>query len=59
MATKNLNKVHLIQDPMSRKVTYCKRKKGIIKKAMEISILCGQNVAMFIYDKELQKLVMY
>jgi len=38
-------------------VTYCKRKKGLLKKAMELSILCGVKVFMFIYDQNETRMV--
>lgn len=40
-------------------VTFCKRKKGVIKKAMELSKLCGFDVMMSIFDKEKNRLIMY
>ena len=40
-----------MDDGSQRNVTYCKRKKGIIKKAMEVSILCGQEVLVVLYDE--------
>ena len=42
--------VQYIDNKVSRNVTFCKRKRGLIKKAMEISILCGQEVSLILYD---------
>ena len=47
----------LISDPARLNITYCKRKKGFIKKAIELSVFCGQEVAFFIYDKQLDKFI--
>ena len=41
-----------IDDENNRNVTYCKRKKGLIKKAMELSLLCNQDVYLSIFDEE-------
>ena len=51
--------VEEIEDRVAKNVTYCKRKKGIIKKAMELSILCGQDVSVTIYDPLKNKLISY
>ncbi len=39
-------------------VTFYKRKKGLLKKAMEISLLCGVKVCLSIVDKT-QKNILY
>ena len=45
-----------ITDPKKKKVTISKRKKGVIRKAIELSALCGLDVFMVIFDREQQKL---
>ena len=59
MGKKKLQYIRLIKDKISRNVTFCKRKKGLIKKAMEMSLLCGQHVALHIYDSSKSKLIVY
>ena len=51
--------IEQIEDRVSRNVTYCKRKKGLIKKAMELSILCGQHISLAIFDPLKNKLIKY
>ena len=59
MGKKKLEVIDLIQNRNSRNVTYCKRKRGLIKKAIELSKLCGQHIYLAIFDVEKQKLVQY
>ena len=49
----------LIQNSNARNVTYCKRKRGIIKKAIELHRLCNQSIFLAIFDQEKQRLVHY
>ena len=37
---RGLDKVEKIADPNVKKVTLCKRKRSLIKKAIELSIMC-------------------
>jgi hypothetical protein len=38
-------------------VTFCKRKRGVLKKAIELSRLCDQHVFMVIFDQSKQRIV--
>jgi len=41
-----------IQEKNARDVSYAKRKRGLIKKAIELSKMCGQEIFIMIFDKE-------
>jgi len=52
-------RIEQIEDFRLRSVTLNKRKKGLIKKAMEISLLTGVNIMMTIFDKENGRIYQY
>ena len=41
----------------ARNLSYNKRKRGILRKAIELSIYCEQDIYLVIFDREKQKLV--
>ena len=49
----------LILNIINLKITYCKRKKGLIKKAMELSLLCDIKVFLYLYDAKENRFVQY
>eukprot|EP00826_Nyctotherus_ovalis_P020034 TRINITY_DN1625_c0_g1_i3.p1 TRINITY_DN1625_c0_g1~~TRINITY_DN1625_c0_g1_i3.p1 ORF type:complete len:268 (+),score=55.89 TRINITY_DN1625_c0_g1_i3:54-857(+) len=52
-------KISYITNEKFRRVTYCKRKRGLLKKAMELSLLCGNDVLLIIRDKATKRAVLY
>ena len=49
---RNKIKMESIKNERTRQVTYYKRKKGLLKKSMELSLLCGVKVFLTIIDKK-------
>ena len=55
MGKKKINKFTKIMNDASRKVALCKRKKGLIKKVIELSVLCDLKILMLMEDSENQR----
>ena len=45
--------IQKIKDERIRNITYYKRKKGLLKKAMELSLLCDVDVMVAVYPKHI------
>ena len=50
MGKKRIEKMTRLVNNNTRKVTLCKRKKGVIKKLIELSVLCDLKIFMLIQD---------
>lgn len=47
---KNRTKVKHIEDSKSRNLAFYKRRKGLLKKAMELSIMCNVNMLLIVMN---------
>lgn len=54
---RNKIKIEKIKNERIRQVTFYKRKKGLLKKAMELSLLCEVKVFLCIVDKNEKMMV--
>ena len=50
---RNKISIQKIKNERSRNITFYKRKKGLLKKAMELSILCDVDILVRIYPKHI------
>ena len=48
-----------IANKAMKNTTYCKRKRGLIKKCMELSMLCDQQISVVVFDSTKNKIVSY
>ena len=55
MGKKRLEKITRIDKDSTRKVALCKRKKGLIKKCVELSVLCDLKIVMLVQDNASQR----
>jgi hypothetical protein len=54
---RNKIKIQKIKNERIRQVTFYKRKKGLLKKAMELSLLCDVKIFLTIVDKNQRMMI--
>lgn len=58
-AKRSKKRYSLIQNNIHRNNTKCKRKRNLIKKSMQLSKLCEQQILLVIFDSKLGKMYKY
>ena len=48
-----------LENDRDKQSTFQKRKRGVIKKAIELSMLCEQHIYLVIFDEQKQRMVEY
>lgn len=59
MGKKKVDNLHYIQDRSMRNVAYHIRKRGMLKKAIELSAMCGLKMFVLMYDQDKDKIIEY
>jgi hypothetical protein len=59
MGKKKYETISELQSANSRNITYFKRIKGLIKKSIELSVLCNQEVIVYVVDHAKKKMLHY
>ena len=59
MPRKLLNRVSPIPDVQKRKVAFCRMKKDLLKRSMELSQMCDMQVLLVVYDEQKSRMTLY
>ena len=59
MGKKKYEHISELASANSRNITYFKRIKGLVKKSIELSVLCNQEVVLFVVDHAKKKMLHY
>ena len=49
----------MIKDVVRRKVAFCKRRRGLLKKVIEMSTMCNKRIVMILFDPEKDKAIQF
>lgn len=58
MGRKTIN-IQKIESKIPRDYSFVQRKRGLVKKAIELAILCEKEILFVIFDKKTQKMCKY
>ena len=59
MGKNKIDRLQLIENVMSRNIAFCKRKRGFLKKAIELSSMCAQDIFIVIADKHRKRVIQF
>jgi hypothetical protein len=59
MGKKKIDPLQKITNINKRTITYCKRRKGLVNKAIELSMMCEQRIFLAIFDEQKDRLTTY
>ena len=57
IAKRRYEKIEKISNNNSKIISYNKRIKVLIKKGIELSVLCDQDIFIYVYDKEKKRML--
>ena len=57
MGKKKYETISRLQNSNSRNITWVKRLKGLMKKSIELSVLCDQDVFVYVMDNRRKRVV--
>ena len=59
MGKRKIDRKALIGSRLNRNMAYCKRRRGLLKKAIEMSRMCDTRVFLVVHDPDKEKAVLY
>jgi hypothetical protein len=56
---RKLIEIKKIEDRVAKEYAFAQRKRGLIKKSIELGVLCDQEILLVIYDKKKNAMIEY